>query len=260
MKRFLHDFKKYFQYSIVSARSQLRSEVANSYLNWLWWLLEPFFLMLIYAFMFGYVFKAKEEYFAIFIFIGISMWSFFDRMIKGSVRIIKMNRAIVTKVYLPKYILILTKIWVNGFKMLVSFGMVAVMMVIWKVPVTWRILYALPILAILMLFTFGCSCWLLHYGVFVEDLSNVVNIVLRVALYLTGIFYNVSTRIPAPYGKLMTKYNPMAFLLESMRNVLLYGDTPRGTRILVWLAVSLILSWTGIQKIYRNENSYVKAI
>ena len=259
-KRFIKDIRKYFRYSVVSARSQLRSEVANSYLNWLWWVLEPFCFMLIYTFMFGYVFGAKEPYFPVFIFIGISMWDFFNRMLKGSVKIVKNNKSIVSKVYLPKYILVLTKLWVNGFKMLVSFGIVLSMMFLWNVPFTKNILYFGPILVLLMFFAFGCSCWVMHYGVFVEDLSNVVNIALRMLFYLTGIFYNVSKRIPAPYGEAMTKYNPMAFFLESMRNALLYGKAPHRKLMLVWLIVSLLLCWTGIRKIYKNENSYVKSI
>jgi ABC-type polysaccharide/polyol phosphate export permease len=260
LKRFLVDIQKYFHYSIVSARSRLKAEVANSYLNWLWWILDPLCFMLIYTFIFGYVFKAGEPYFPVFIFIGLSMWDFFNRMMAGSVRIVKNNKAIVSKVYLPKYILVLVSMWVNGFKMLVSFSIVALMLLIWKVPLTWNLLYFFPVALLLLLFSFGCSLHLLHYGVFVEDLSNVVNIVLRMVFYLTGVFYNVSTRIPTPYGEWLIRYNPMAFLLESMRNALLYGKTPHRKLMTAWFVVSLILIILGIRKIYRNENSYVKVI
>ena len=259
-KRFFTDIRKYFHYSIVSARSQLKSEVANSYLNWLWWILDPLCFMLIYTFIFGYVFQAREPYFPVFIFIGLSMWDFFNRMMTGSVKIIKNNKAIVSKVYLPKYILILVKIWVNGFKMLVSFGIVAFMIAAWRIPLTWNVFYFFPVMVLLLLFSFGCSVHLLHYGVFVEDLSNVVSIVLRMLFYLTGIFYNIVTRMPEPYGQWLIRYNPVAFFLESMRNALLYGKAPHRKLMLVWLIVSLILSGLGIKKIYENENSYVKVI
>ena len=48
--------KKYWKYAIYSSKAQLKAEVANSYLNWLWWILDPLCFMLIYVFMFGYVF------------------------------------------------------------------------------------------------------------------------------------------------------------------------------------------------------------
>lgn len=258
--RFIKDIKKYLSYSFVSAKSQLKSEVANSYLNWLWWILNPVCFMLIYTFIFGYVFKAKEPYFPVFIFIGLSMWDFFSRMVNQSVRIVKANKSIVSKVYLPKYILIVTKMWVNGFKMMISFGIVMAMMAAYRVPITSNILYFFPVIALLFCFSFGCCCWLLHYGVFIEDLSNVVTIVLRMLFYLTGIFYNVTTRMPEPYGDLMIRYNPMAFLLESMRNALLYGKTPHRKLMIAWFLISLVISALGVRKIYKNENSYVKAI
>lgn len=64
-KRFMDDMKKYWKYAVYSSRAQLKSEIANSYLNWLWWILDPLCFMLIYVFMFGYVFKSDEQYFAI---------------------------------------------------------------------------------------------------------------------------------------------------------------------------------------------------
>ena len=259
-KRFIKDVKKYLPYSFVSARSQLKSEVANSYLNWLWWILDPICFMLIYTFMFGYVFKAKEPYFTIFIFIGLSMWDFFNRMVKSGVSLMKHNKGILTKVYLPKFILVLTKVWVNGFKMIISFLVVAGMIFVYQVKITVNMLYFFPIILVLALFSFGCSLHLAHYGVFVEDLSNVISICLRLLFYLTGIFYNVSARIPSPYGNILTICNPMAFLLHSMRGSLLYGQAPKYIVLFFWAFISIILSWTGIQRIYKYENSYVKVI
>lgn len=258
-KRFLNDFKKYFRYSVVSAQSQLKSEVANSYLNWIWWVLDPLCFMLIYSFIFGYVFKSSEHYFQAFIFIGLSMWDFFNRTMTNSVKIVKNNKSIVSKVYFPKYVLILIKIWVNAFKMLISFGLVAVMMIIFRIPVTLNILYAIPILGILGLFSFGCACFLLHFGVYVEDLSNVVSIVLRFVFYATGIFYNIESKIPQ-WGVYLNRYNPIAFLMTSMRQCMIYGQTPSRKLLLFWFVISVLLAVAGVRKIYKEENSYVKAI
>ena len=259
LNRAFHDLKKYFRYSVVSAKSKLKAEVANSYLNWLWWILDPLCFMLIYTFIFGFVFNAREQYFPVFIFIGLSMWDFVNKTLIGSVKTIKLNKAIVSRVYFPKFILVLSKIWINGFKMMISFGIVILMMLIFHVQLSWNILFFIPILLILSLFTFGCACFLMHYGVYVEDLSNVLNVVLRFVFYVTGIFYNIETRIPQ-VGGLLNKVNPIAFLITSMRQSLIYGETPDWKLLLVWLAVSVILVLLGIRKIYKEENSYVKAI
>ncbi|MDO4276679.1 MAG: ABC transporter permease [Eubacteriales bacterium] len=259
-KKFKGDMKKYWKYAIYSSKAQLKSEVANSYLNWLWWILEPLCFMLIYSFIFGEVFKQKEQYFPVFIFIGITMWDFFNKTMLQSVRIVKQNKPIVSKVYLPKYILLLVKMGVNGFKMFISILIIVGMLFIWKVPLTINVIYSIPILMTLVLIVFGFGCFLLHYGVFVEDLTNVVNIALRLVFYMTGIFWNIMTRLDAPYNAIICKCNPIAFLLSSMRDCLLYGKIPHRKLLLLWFFVGLAISALGIRKIYKNENSYVKVI
>lgn len=254
------DLKKYAMFSLVSARSQLKSEVANSYLNWLWWVLEPFCFMQIYAFIYGVVFQAKEPNFSVFIFIGITIWDFFSRTTNVSVKLLRNNRGIISKVYIPKHILLLTKVWVNGFKMLISFGIVAVMMVIYRIPVTFNVLLMVPIIITLMVFSFGVGTILMHFGVFIDDLSNVVTILLRMLFYLTGIFYDVAKRIPAPAGPTLARANPIAFLAQSARDALIYGRTPDMKLMAVWFLVGVVLSIIGMQTIYRNENSYVKVL
>lgn len=257
--RFCTDIKKYYRYSVVSAKSQLKSEVASSYLNWIWWVLEPLCFMLIYAFVFGYVFHTRERYFSVYIFIGLTMWNFFNKTVQSSVKMVKANKSVVSKVYFPKYILILTKIWVNGFKMLICFAIVAVMMVVNRIPLTFNVLFAGPILLTLVLFTFGCSCFMLHWGVFVNDLANAISIIMKMFFYTTGVFYNLESRIPE-YGALLNHYIPTAYLLSGMRQSLVYGETPKVRLLVLWFAVSLLLCAAGIRKIYKEENSYVKAI
>ncbi len=259
IRRFSNDIKKYFRYSVVTAKAHLKAEVADSYLNWIWWILDPLCFMLIYTFIFGYVFKSTEQYFPVYIFIGLSMWDFFNKTIKGSVKMIKANKQIISKVYCPKYILLLTRIWVNAFKMMISFGIVILMMVFYRILPTFNVLYAIPILIALGLFTFGCGCFLMHYGVYINDLSNVVSIATRMLFYLTGIFYNVEKRIPE-YGAILNRYNPVAFLISSMRKCLIYSSSPNIGILLAWFVVGLLLSIAGIRKIYKEENSYVKAI
>ena len=259
-QRFKADMKKYWKYAIYSAKAQLKSEVANSYLNWLWWILEPFCYMLIYSFIFGTVFNAREPYFPIFIFVGNTMWIFFSKPMTQSVRAVKQSKSIVSKVYLPKYILLIVKMMVNGFKMGVSALIIVGMLIYYKVPLSWNVLYCIPLLITLILITFGIGCYLLHYGVFVEDLQNIVNIVLRLLIYMTGIFWDIMKRLPEPYNIYVCRVNPIAFLISSMRNCVIYCQTPHRKLILLWFCIGLLISILGIRKIYKNENSYVKVI
>lgn len=258
--RFFKDVKKYFHYMIYAAKSQLRSEVSNSYLDWVWWILEPFCNMLIYTFIFGYVFNAKEPYFPAFIFIGISMWSFFSRTLNASVKLIKSNKAIVTKVYIPKQILLLKLILVNAFKMLLSFLIVILMMLAYRINLSICFLYAIPAIVILFLITYGISCFFVHFGVYVEDLAYIVSILLSMMMYLTGIFYSIENRVPDPFGYLLNTYNPIAFLIHTMRNSLLYQKGTSAVFLIFWLLISLLIAVIGTRLIYKNENNYVKVV
>lgn len=260
MKRFYNDLKQYYKYAIFSAKSELKAEVANSYLNWLWWILDPICFMLIYSFIFGYVFNGSEPYFPIFIFIGLTAWDFFNRNTVQSVKMLQNNKSIITKVYIPKFILIASKMMVNGFKMFVSFGVVVFMMIFYQVHISYKILYVIPILLVLFIITFACMSFLLHYGVFVEDLSNIIHIVLRLLFYITGVFYSVQTRLPEPYGSYALKLNPIALILDSLRKSVLYGETPARKLLLVWGGIGLMFLILGIKKIYKNENTYVKVM
>ncbi|UKI58862.1 MAG: hypothetical protein L6V81_05820 [Clostridium sp.] len=77
-------------------------------------------------------------------------------MVTSSVKLVATNRDTVTKVYLPKFVLLLIKMGVNAFKMAVSFLLVVLFMIIYKVPITWNVLWFVPIIITVMVFTFWC--------------------------------------------------------------------------------------------------------
>ncbi len=261
MKRFIKDIKKYKNYIIYSTKANLKSEVIGSYLGWLWLVLEPLCFMLIYTFLAGIIFKQKVECLPVFIFIGLTLWSFFNKTVTASVRLVQTNKETVTKVYLPKYILLIVKIAENGFKMLVSFVLCAIFMIIYRVSISWTILWIVPIILTAIVFTFGVCTLMMHVGVFVEDLTNITSIVLRMMFYFTGVFYDLSAKIHnVVYRTILLELNPMANIIYNARNVLLYKSFPVGIWLFVWFTVGVLLSILGIRTIYKYENTYVKVM
>lgn len=260
MDRFIKDIKKYRKYTIYAAKSELKSEVANSHLSWMWWILDPLLFMIVYSFVAVIVFQKGEPYLPVFIFIGYNSWNFFSACLRQSVKLVAANKPIVSKVYIPKFILIFVKIASNGFKMIIAFSIVIVMMIGYRVPIDWKVVLMLPLFAVLLVVTFAFSSVLLHFGVYVEDLANVVTVVLKLLFYLTGIFYSISNRVPYPYSSLLLKCNPMALLVDSMRRVLIYQTMPEWGAVLVWFLIGAALSVIGVRNIYRHENSYVKVM
>ncbi len=260
MKRFLNDIKKYFKYIVYATKSELKAEVANSYLNWLWWILDPICFMLIYTFLVEIVFHTKEANFPVFVFIGITVWNFFSKTLTTCVKVVSANQSIVSKVYIPKFVLILVKLGVNSFKMIISWTLILGMMIFFKVPFTLQLLNFLPILIVLFLFTFGCCTIVAHFGVFIEDLSNITSILLKLVFYLSGIFYAIPTRIPAPYNRILVNCNPVAFFIDSFRKIFLENHFPNYYILGFWCFIGVLLTMIGIHTIYKYENSYAKVI
>ena len=211
--------------------------------------------------IFSYIFKAGEQYFPIFVFVGLTMWRFFQMTLSKSTKIVKNNKAIVSKVYLPKFVLIQTEMLVNFVKMLISWAIIVGMMLVWRVPVTPAVFLVIPIFIVEAIFTFGICCLVLHFGVFVEDLDNVVRIAIQFIFYATGIFFSIENRVSDPIiQSFLLHYNPMAYFIASIRRCLLYQTLPEWDWLILWAAVSIVISIIAVRLIYTYENSYVKAI
>ncbi len=260
MKRLVNNVKKYWNYSIYAAKAELKAEVANSYLNWLWWILDPLAFMAIYTFIVQMVFKTNEDYFPVFVFVELTCWNYFNSMLSGSVKLVSANKAIVTKVYVPKYILLLVKSLKNMFKMMISWALVIILMLIFKVPFHWTILYWFLIIPVLFVITFGFSTILLHFGIFVEDLFNITNIVLKLLFYVSGVFYSIGTKLNGTFRVFMLKLNPIASIMDHFRRVMIYGQAPNFLWLIIWFLFGCGLTLIGVSIIHKYENSYAKVI
>lgn len=259
MMKFINDIRKYGYFMIYSAKTDLKAEVANSYLNWIWWILEPLFNMLVYYFVFNSS-MGGQKYFIISIYSALLMWNFINKNIQYSVKLVRNNREIVTKIYIPKFILLISNMILNFVKLIISWSILIILMIIYKVPLSSKMLIIIPVYIVMFIFTFGIGTIFLHFGVFVDDLAYAVSILLNMLFFLSGVFYDCEIIYAPPMGILMKTYNPIAFLIDAMRKVLLFDTMPNWTLLGVWTLISLILSVIGIKIIYKYENTYVKVV
>ena len=260
MRKFWNDLKKYNNYILYATKANLKAEVAGSYLNWLWWILDPLLFMLVYSFVALIVFGKGEPYFPVFVFIGLNSWNFFNKSVNKSVKLIRSYRGMLSKIYIPKYVLVLITLMENLFKMTVSFVLVAIMLPVYRVPLSWCVVNIIPSFLVMIVFTFGCSCIVLHAGVHFSDLANIITVLLRLIFYMSGIFYSIPRRVGEPYGTYLLHVNPMAFLINALRDSLLYSQMVNYGVLLIFLVIGCILSVIGIKLIIKYENNYVKVI
>lgn len=260
IRRFCKDMFKYKEYVFYAARADLKAEVANSYLNRLWWLLEPFFNMLVYVVVFGRVMGRSVENYATFVFSSLLMFNYFSKTVNYSVKCVRNNRDIVTKVYIPKYILLITNMILNFYKLLFSMVVLVAMLFIFKVQIGWNIFMVIPAYLVMIFFSFGVGMICLHYGVYVDDLAYAVGILLQMLMFLSGEFYDVITSLNAPLNVMMMCLNPAAMFIDTMRNALLYNVAANLPLIGVWMLISILLCYIGVHIVYKSENAYVKVV
>lgn len=259
-KRFWKDIKKYTNYMIYAAKTDLKAEVANSYLNRLWWLLEPLFNMMVYVVVFGNIMGRSIENYATFVFSALLMWGFFNKTIHYSVKLVRSNKDIVTKVYVPKFVLLISNMLLNFFKLLFSMIILVVMLFIFRIHIGIEILMIIPAYFVMFLLAFGLGMIFLHYGVYVDDLSYAVGILLNMLMFLSGIFYEVMSSLKDPLNTLILCLNPIAMMVDTMRKALLYQEVVNLPILVIWFLISLILCFIGVHIVYKNENGYVKVV
>ena len=133
-------------------------------------------------------------------------------------------------------------------------------MLYYQVPLSWQLLWSVPLLTELALLSFGLGCFMLHIGVFLDDMTNIIDIGMRMLMYFVGVFYSIPRRFAPPWNTILVNWNPVALLIESGRNVLLYHQSLNIAMLFFWGVIAVVLSYAGIQLILKNENTYVKVV
>ena len=199
--------------------------------------------MIIYAVVFSVLMSSREDYYPVFIFIGITFWEFFNRCTMSSISLIRGNAHIITKVYIPKFIILLSNMILNFFKLLFSLLVLVAMMIIFRIQIGYQLFWVLPAYVVMMLLAFGVGMIFLHFGVYVDDLSYAVGILLNMLMFLSGIFYNTITTLPEPLNGIMMCLNPIAVVIDTMRNALLNNTAANLPILGVWFLISINSLW-----------------
>lgn len=260
VQQLLTDLKTFGPYCMEEAKARLRVEVSSSRLSWVWWILSPVLQMVVYIIVFGYFFSARTQFFPAYIFIGLTAWRFFSGTLTASAKMIRASKGLLMHVYIPCFALLLTQMLCNGFKMLVAYGVVLVLLIWYRIPLSPAMLQLFPLLLLLWLITFGLSALTAHAGVYLADVNDLLPILLRLWMYFTGIFYSIQDRVPGKLGYWLLRLNPMAFILDGLRQSLLFGQPLMWKWYGLWTAVSLVLSLMGCSLLYRYGARYLKVV
>lgn len=92
------------------------------------------------------------------------------------------------------------------------------------------------------------------------DLAKFIKVFLRLVFYMSGIFYSIPSRVEEPYASILLKLNPMAYLINALRDSILYCKSINYLSMAIFFIIGIILSLAGVHTICKHENNYVKVI
>ena len=256
LKRAITDINKYREYIVSSITTGIRSEYANSYLGYIWWVLDPLLFMLIYVFVVQIVLGRGGPQYPVFVFSALLFWRWAQSSIAKSTRSIISAKSILSQTYIPKFIFPFVMVTINSVYFLFSILILAFFLVFYRIPFTLHIFEFLPIFVVQFVLLLGLSLWLAHLGVYYYDVDRVLGFVLRLWYYVSPGLYPIED-VPERLQSLVW-LNPLTTIFVSSRNVFMYGESPIYMGLLAWLIVGIILVITGLAVLYKFDKTYAK--
>ncbi|MBW3658325.1 MAG: ABC transporter permease [Actinobacteria bacterium] len=214
---------------------ELKVRYKNSALGFLWSLLTPALMTVVFTVIFQYVIRIQVLDFAAFFLSGYLVWQFFQNSAQGSVGAIVGNGALIKKVYFPREVLPLSIVLSQVVHLVLALVAVSPYL-IWSRG--WSIVLHLPAILIGILlvtvFTAGVSMLLAGANVPFRDLQELIVVIFMVWFYATPIIYPIAmvtgsdTAAGAVFGHILNA-NPMTWFVKLFRESI-YGSVVSNPR------------------------------
>lgn len=218
-------------------RRELKARYKDSSLGFLWSLIRPFTLLLIYFIAIGQFLGAARVIpdFAIFIFAGLTLWGLFSEIIVSGTSSIVTNAGLIKKVYLPREIFPLAAAGSSFVNFLIQFGiLIAAVLVLGQFPLSWTLGY-IPI-AVLVASTYAIAIAILlsALNVYLRDIQYLVEVSTLVLFWASPIVYSWSfvvataERLSMPWLEDLYLANPVSVtVIAFQRGIWLAGSEER---------------------------------
>jgi lipopolysaccharide transport system permease protein len=235
----------YFELTRELTLREIKSRYKQSVLGYAWVILNPFFQMLVMAFVFSIIlrFPTIGTPYAIFLYVGLLPWNLFAASLTSSTNALVGNASLLTKIYFPREIFIISTTLAKIVDFFLASTVFILFMVIYQQPVTWNVLWFIPIFLIQQLFTYGLSLILSSINLFYRDIQYVLSLVVMIWMYLTPVIY--PTEIFPDQYKWIFQLNPMAVIINAYRQVILGGGMPNLMSLGIALGLSLFIVFIG---------------
>jgi len=240
-------------------RFEMKAEHKDKVLGFVWSFLDPLLLLLTYIVLVSYIFQRGGPQFPILLFTALLAWRWFASSLSRSVTSITSKVGLIQSVRFPLAILPLSGIIIGFFDWLFGFAILLPMLFFFEASFSLNILWLPLLLLIQFVGTIGVCLIGAVLGTYLSDLANIIQFAIRICFYLSPIIWAVEERIPERLRTLYMLGNPFAGLLESYKNVLIYGMPPN-EYALVGTVVGCVAFVVGLWYFSRSEYKLVKVI
>jgi ABC-type polysaccharide/polyol phosphate export permease len=194
----------------------------------------------------------------LFAYLGLLTWNFTASALRFSVSALTGNISLVTKVYCPREVFVISSVLVTMIDTLVGAIVLVGLMLYYGVGPGWAIVYLPAILLVQATFTTAVGLFLSMANLFYRDVKYLFELVISVWMFGTSVLYP-SNLLTGAAG-ILVSLNPMTAIIDGYRDVLLYGRAPFSPHFL-WtaLAAGVLLALSSII-FHRAEYRFAESV
>ncbi len=265
------NFKEIWRYRdllLLFVKRDVVTVYKQTILGPLWYLIQPLFTALTFTLIFNKVANIETGTVPPFLFnlAGISIWGYFNTCLTATSDTFKSNAAVFGKVYFPRIIVPLSIIISN----LVKFGIQLLIFIAFymyyvlndaAIHIDSSVVF-FPLLVLLMgLLGLGIGMIISSLVTKYRDLKFLVGFGVQLLMYVSAVMYPLALmREKLPKIAWIVEYNPVAYIIETARFMLLGTGTFSWFGILYTVIVTFVVLFFGIIIFNRTEKTFIDTV
>lgn len=239
---------------------EIKARYKQSILGYAWVILNPLFQMLVMAFVFSHIvrFPTVGTPYTVFLYAGLLPWTLFANSLIGATNSLVTSANLIKKIYFPREIFVISTIFSKIVDFLLASTVFVIFLLFAQTPLTFNLLWVIPIFIIQQIFTYGLSLILSAINLFYRDIQYVLSLILTIGMYLTPVIYPTEI-FPSEY-RWIFQLNPMAVIINAYREAILSGGMPNLVSLGIALVVSSLITSAGYRLFKRLEGVFADVV
>lgn len=255
MSTYIQNFKKYQPLLNELIARDIKTKYRRSLLGVLWTILNPLLMMVVLSVVFSNLFRFDIEYFPVYLLSGQLIFNFFSESTTNAMSAIIANGPLIKKIYVPKYMFVLSRIFSSTINLLASFTALICVMLVMRVRLHYTVLLSWIPLGLIVFFSLGVGLILAAITVKFRDIMHLYSVFTTALMYLTPVIYPMSI-LPEWLEKIVL-LNPITNILMMFRNLMIYGTVPTVLSLILGIAEVIVVLILGVYVFYKNQDDFI---